>query len=64
MKRVLIIGGVGEAMMVGAAIIDANKRGSTEYELAGYINDIRVGDTLDGYPVLGGRADIPRFMEE
>jgi sugar O-acyltransferase (sialic acid O-acetyltransferase NeuD family) len=64
MKRVLIIGGVGEAMMVGAAIIDANKRGSTEYELAGYINDIRVGETLDGYPVLGGRVDIPRFIEE
>lgn len=64
MKRVLIFGGLGEAMMVGSAIIDANKRGSTEYELAGYINDTCIGSTFDGYPVLGGRKDIPRFIEE
>src|SRR4051794_22802807 len=64
MKRVLIFGGLGEAMIIGSAIIDANKRGSTEYVLAGYINDTCVGDTLDGYPVLGGRRDIPRFIEE
>jgi sugar O-acyltransferase (sialic acid O-acetyltransferase NeuD family) len=64
MKRVLIFGGLGEAMVIGSAIIDANKRGSTEYVLAGYINDTCIGDTLDGYPVLGGRKDIPRFIEE
>jgi len=64
MKRVLIFGGVGEATAIGAAIVDANKRGSTEYELAGYINDTCIGEMLDGYPVLGGRKDIPRFIEE
>jgi acetyltransferase EpsM len=64
MKRVLIFGGVGEATAIGAAIIDANKRGSTEYELAGYINDTCIGETLDDYPVLGGKKDIPRFIEE
>jgi sugar O-acyltransferase (sialic acid O-acetyltransferase NeuD family) len=64
MKRILIFGGVGEAMIIGAAIIDANNRGSRDYELGGYINDTCVGDTLDGYPVLGGRKDIPRFIEE
>jgi sugar O-acyltransferase (sialic acid O-acetyltransferase NeuD family) len=64
MKRVLIFGGLGEATAIGAAIIDASKRGSTEYELAGYLNDISIGETMDGYPVLGGRKDIPRFIEE
>lgn len=64
MKRVLIFGGLGEATAIGAAIVDAQRRGSTEYELAGYINDLSVGETMDGYPVLGGKADIPRFIEE
>jgi hypothetical protein len=64
MKRVLIFGGLGEATSIGAAMIDANKRGSTEYELVGYINDTCIGETMDGYPVLGGRKDIPRFIEE
>jgi sugar O-acyltransferase (sialic acid O-acetyltransferase NeuD family) len=64
MKRVLIFGGLGEATAIGAAIIDAEKRGSTEYQLAGYINDTCIGGQLDGYPVLGGKQDIPRFIEE
>ncbi|MDB5019024.1 MAG: hypothetical protein JWQ28_151, partial [Pedobacter sp.] len=64
MKRVLIFGGEGEATSIGAAIIDANRRGSTAYELAGYINDTCIGGTMDDYPVLGGKADIPRFIEE
>jgi sugar O-acyltransferase (sialic acid O-acetyltransferase NeuD family) len=64
MKRVLIFGGEGEATSIGAAMIDAARRGSTVYELAGYINDTCIGGTLDDYPVLGGKADIPRFIEE
>lgn len=63
-KRVLIFGGVGGATSIGAAIVDANIRGSMEYELAGYINDSAVGEMFEGYPVLGGKEDIPRFIEE
>jgi sugar O-acyltransferase (sialic acid O-acetyltransferase NeuD family) len=64
MKRVIIFGGSGEAMAIAAAIIDANKRGSTEYEFAGYLNDTCIGGSFDNYPVLGGREDIPRLIEE
>lgn len=64
MKKVLIFGGIGGATTVGAAIIDANKRGYNEYELAGYINDASIGEEFEGYPVLGGKNDIPRFVEE
>jgi acetyltransferase EpsM len=64
MKRVLIFGGVGEATSIGGAIIDAEKRGGAEYQLAGYINDTCIGGEMDGYPVLGGKKDIPRFIEE
>src|SRR5690606_30172137 len=64
MKKVLIFGGIGGATTIGAAIIDANKRGYNEYELAGYINDSAVGESFEGFPVLGGKEDIPRFVEE
>ncbi|MDM1465219.1 hypothetical protein HX045_15535 [Myroides odoratimimus] len=63
-KKILIFGGIGGATTIGAAIIDANKRGCNEFELAGYVNDSAVGEYFEGYPVLGGKKDIPRFIEE
>ncbi|MGS4343984.1 hypothetical protein ACKUSY_00025 [Myroides odoratus] len=63
-KKILIFGGVGGATTIGAAIIDANIRGANEYVLAGYINDSAIGELFEGYPVLGGKDDIPRFIEE
>lgn len=64
MKKVLIFGGVGGATTIGAAIIDANNRGYNEYKLAGYINDSHIGEEFEGYPVLGGKNDIPKFIDQ
>lgn len=64
MKKVLILGGLGNASVIGNAMIDANRRGSNEYEFAGYINDRDNMEEIEGYPVMGGLKDIPRFIEE
>ncbi|MFZ6014534.1 MAG: hypothetical protein ACOYXT_29615 [Bacteroidota bacterium] len=64
MKKVLVIGGRGNGSVIGDAIIDANKRGSREFELAGYINDRDNVAEIEGMPVLGGLKDVPRFVDE
>ena len=64
MKKVLILGGLGNASVIANAIMDANRRGSNEYEFAGYINDRDNVEEIEGYPVKGGLKDIPRFIDE
>ncbi len=62
MKKVLIIGGPGNATVIGDAISDAVKRGYKEYEFAGYVNDS--GTEIEGMPVLGKLSDIARLTDE
>lgn len=63
-KKVIIFGGIGAASTIGMAISDANKEGYTDLIMAGYLNDIEGYDNIDGFPVLGGKKDIPRLLEE
>ena len=58
MKKLLIIGGPGNATVIGDTVIDANKRGSREYEFCGYINDRDGLKEISGMPVMGGLKDI------
>lgn len=64
MKKVLILGGLGNASVIANAIMDANRRGSNEYQFAGYINDRDNVEEIEGYPVKGGLKDIPRLIDE
>lgn len=64
MKKVLIFGGVGAASTIGIAIADANKEGYDEYIMSGYINDMENIQSIDGFPVVGGKKDIPRLLDE
>src|SRR5690606_19801198 len=57
-------GGPGPASAIGQAIIHANKLGYNKYEFAGFVNDIGVGNNIDGYPVLGKLSDTPQLIEE
>lgn len=62
-KPVIIIGGSGHGCIIEACIKDnRNRYNDLEWLIAGYCNDF---DTeVDGYPVLGKIADIPRLIDE
>lgn len=64
MKNVLILGGQGNASVIGSAMLDATQRGSQEYRFCGYVNDRDGCEEIEGYPVKGGLPDIPRLLEE
>lgn len=63
-KKVLVIGGGGNASVIAFAIIDAYARGYQENEFIGYINDRDQVSEIEGYPVVGGLKDIPRLILE
>lgn len=63
-KKVLLLGGLGNASVIGWAMVDANQKGYTEYEFAGYVNDRDGVTEIEGFPVLGGIKDIPRLLDE
>lgn len=64
-KKVLILGGLGNASVIGAAIVDARGRGYKELDFAGYLNDREeTGSEIEGYPVMGKTSDIKKFIEQ
>ena len=64
-KKVLILGGIGNGSVIANAMVDANNRGSSEWEFAGYLNDrMDSGNNIEGYPVMGKTTDWRRFMNE
>lgn len=64
MKNVLILGGQGNASVIGHAMLDAAQRGRQEYQFCGYVNDRDECEAIEGYPVKGGLRAIPRLLEE
>ena len=63
-KKVLIMGGGGNASVIAFAIIDANLRGDKSLEFVGYINDRDEVNEIEGYPVVGGLKDIPDLINQ
>ncbi|MGO1751711.1 MAG: hypothetical protein ACTHYV_04385 [Psychroflexus sp.] len=63
-KKVIIFGGIGAASTIGMAIADANKEGYDEYIMSGYLNDLENHENIDGFPILGGKNDIPKLLNE
>lgn len=61
-KPVVIIGGAGHGCIIEACIKDnRNRYNDLEWDIAGFCNDF---DTeVDGYPVLGKIADIPKLID-
>ena len=54
----------GNGGVIASAIIDMNKKGYNEYELAGYLNDYEdVGSLIHGYPVMGKLDQVNEFAE-
>ena len=65
-KKVIIIGGNGNGGVAAACIKDMRLNyNCKDYEVYGFLNDfIPVGDTINGYRVLGRLKDIKRFINE
>lgn len=65
MKKVVIIGGLGNGSVIAAAIKHAGLIGCGEYECAGFLNDrVPVGQMIDDFPVVGTLKDTAHFIEE
>jgi len=64
-RKVVILGGSGNATVVAAAIEHARRMGATDLEVAGFLNDREpVGKYLDLFPVIGKVTDAPRLLHE
>jgi len=60
-KKLIIIGGIGNGTVVSSALEDI-VRADPEWELIGWLNDnMKVGEELNGFPVLGTVGDASRF---
>ena len=64
-KKVIILGGLGNGSVIAHAIVDAEKRGSDEWTVAGYLNDrVEKGGFIEEFPVLGGIRDAEKYVNE
>ena len=64
-RKVAILGGKGNAVVVAAAIEHARRMGATDMEVAGFLNDrTPVGEYIDLFPVIGTVNDAPRLLDE
>lgn len=64
-RKVVILGGLGNATVVAAAIEHARRTGGTDLEVAGFLNDREEpGTVLDMFPVVGRTTDAKRFLDE
>lgn len=65
-RPVIIIGGEGNGGVVAACIDDnRNRFGINEFKVYGFITDFeKVGDTINGYPVLGNTDDLAKFIAD
>ena len=63
-KKVIIIGGVGNGTVVSSAVEDIMRK-SPEWELLGFLNDqMKVGEEVGGFSVLGTVDEAPRFNKK
>lgn len=64
-RKVVILGGMGNATVVAGAIEHARRLGATDLEVAGFLNDREpIGKKLDMFPVLGTVQEAKRFLDE
>lgn len=65
MRKVLILGGLGNGSVIANAITHARMMGATDLECAGFLNDrTPIGEKIDDYPVVGTLADVKKFRDE
>lgn len=64
-RKVVILGGMGNAAVVANAIEHAHRMGATDLEVAGFLNDrTPIGEKIDMFPVIGTVADAKRWLDK
>ncbi|MBQ4395615.1 MAG: acetyltransferase [Paludibacteraceae bacterium] len=62
-RKVAILGGLGNATVIAAAIEHARRMNATDLEVAGFLNDREdIGTMLDMFPVIGRTSDAPKLL--
>lgn len=65
MRKVVILGGEGNGVVVANAILHAERMGATDLHVEGLLNDrVPVDQKIDMFPVVGKLADTKRFLDE
>ena len=65
MKKIICLGGQGDPISIGKAIIDSNLRGDHKFEFSGLLNDsLKVGTSIDGFTILGKLKDAEYFVNQ
>ncbi|MCR5050400.1 MAG: acetyltransferase [Paludibacteraceae bacterium] len=65
MRRVAILGGLGNGAIVAAAIEHARRIGATDLQVTGYLNDrTPVGEQIDMFPVIGRTEDAQHLLAD
>jgi acetyltransferase EpsM len=65
MRKVAILGGLGNGAVIAAAIEHARRMGATDLQVAGFLNDrAPVGQIIDMFPVIGKVDDARRLLDE
>lgn len=65
MRKVAILGGLGNGAVVAAAIKHARRMNATDLEVAGFLNDrAEIGSMIDMFPVIGKVSDAKRLLDE
>lgn len=64
-RKVVILGGAGNAVVIAAAIDHAHRLGATDLEVAGLLNDrTPAGCKIDLYHVIGSLSEAQRLLSE
>lgn len=64
MKKIVVLGGIGNGSVIAAAIKNANSAHNSEWAFAGYLNDREIkGNLIDGMPVLGNLSEVGKYLE-
>lgn len=64
-RKVAILGGLGNATVIAAAIEHARRMNATDLEVAGFLNDREdIGTMLDMFPVIGRTSDAHKLLDE
>lgn len=65
MKKVIILGGIGNGSVIANAILHANNIGYNEWQVVGFLNDREEkGSSIEGFPILGKLSDVRKFIEQ
>ena len=65
MRKVVVLGGLGNGAIVAAAIEHARRMGATDLQVEGFLNDrTPVGEMIDMFPVVGRVEEAKRLLDE